>query len=179
MNVLVTGGAGFIGSHLVERLLKEGTNVRIIDNLSTGKIQNIVPFMDRIEFIHADLLDEDARKKALDDIEIVFHQAAIPSVPRSISDPIENHTNGAHATLLLLESIRHSSVRRIIFAASSSAYGDNSSLYKYESMLPQPLSPYAATKVACEYYMSAFSHCYDIDTVSLRYFNVFGPRQDP
>jgi UDP-glucose 4-epimerase len=179
MNVLVTGGAGFIGSHLVERLLQEGAKVRVLDNLSTGRAENLAPFNRRIEFINADLLDDGAHNQAVQDVEVIFHQAAIPSVPRSVANPVETHLNGAHATLLLLESARQHNVRRLVFAASSSAYGEKEVLPKDEAMIPEPISPYAATKVACEYYLRAFARCYDLDTVSLRYFNIFGPRQDP
>lgn len=179
MKVLVTGGAGFIGSHLVERLLKEGAKVRVIDNLSTGRVENLAPFRERIEFINADLRDDDARHRAVEDVDVIFHEAAIPSVPRSVANPVETHLNGAHATLLLLDSARRNNVRRLVFAASSSAYGEKDVLPEHEAMLPEPISPYAATKVACEYYLRAFARCYDLDTVSLRYFNIFGPRQDP
>jgi UDP-glucose 4-epimerase len=179
MHVLVTGGAGFIGSHLVERLLTEGAKVRVIDNLSTGRAENLAPFRERIEFISADLLDDDARRRAVEGVEVIFHEAAIASVPRSVATPVESHLNGAHATLLLLESARQHRVRRLVFAASSSAYGEKEILPKDEAMIPDPVSPYAATKVACEYYLRAFARCYDLDTVSLRYFNIFGPRQDP
>lgn len=179
MRVLITGGAGFIGSHLAERLLREGAEVRVLDNLSTGREDNMASFRDHVEFIPGDLLDDDARRRAVDDVEVVFHEAAVPSVPRSVANPLENHLNGAHATILLLESARTNAVRRMVFAASAAAYGDNESLPKTEDMIPKPVSPYAATKMACEHYLSAFARCYDIDTVSLRYFNVFGPRQDP
>jgi UDP-glucose 4-epimerase len=180
VNVLVTGGAGFIGSHLVERLLAEhGVAVRVIDNLSTGRIENIQPFLPRIEFIQADLLDDDARARAVRDIDVIFHEAAIPSVPRSVDDPVTTHKSGVHATLLLLDTARRQKVRRFVFAGSSSAYGDTEVLPKHESFLPRPLSPYAASKLACEYYLQSFARCYPMDTVTLRYFNIFGPRQDP
>jgi UDP-glucose 4-epimerase len=179
MNVLITGGAGFIGSHLAERALAEGATVRVLDNLSTGRAENLAPFSGRIEFIEADLQDDEARERAVKGVDVVFHQAAIPSVPRSIDRPVESHLSGAHATLLLLDSARRSGVRRVVFAASSSAYGDKEVLPKEESMLPEPISPYGASKVACEQYVRAFARCYDLDAVSLRYFNIFGPRQDP
>lgn len=181
MRALVTGGAGFIGSHLVEQLLAEPDVllVRVVDDYVTGKRGNIEPFVEQIDLIEGDLVDDGVREQAVRDIDVVFHQAAIPSVPRSIDDPVGAHRNGVHATLLLLDSARRANVKRFVFAGSSSAYGDTPRLPKQEAMLPSPLSPYAATKAACELYLRAFAQCYSIDTVSLRYFNVFGPRQDP
>lgn len=181
MKALVTGGAGFIGSHLIEQLLREPDieHVRAIDNFSTGRLQNIEPFRSRIEFLEGNLLDDEIREQAVHGMDVVFHQAAIPSVPRSIDDPFAAHLNGVHATVLLLESARRAGVRRLVFAGSSSAYGETPRLPKHEGMPPQPLSPYAATKVACEQYLRVYALCYPLDTVCLRYFNVFGPRQDP
>jgi len=179
MNVLVTGGAGFVGSHLVEQLCREGETVRVVDNLSTGNPQNLKPFLNQIEFIQGDLLDETVRERAVVGVDVIFHEAAIPSVPRSVKNPVESHLHGAHLTLLLLDAARRHKVRRLIFAGSSSAYGDTVTLPKVESMLPQPLSPYAASKLAAEYYALVFAQCYELDTVVLRYFNVYGPRQDP
>jgi UDP-glucose 4-epimerase len=181
MKVLVTGGAGFIGSHLVERLLNEPTvtGVRVADNLATGRRENIQPFLDRIEFIEGDLGDENVRARAVTGVEVIFHEAAIPSVPRSVEAPVENHLNGAHLTLLMLDSARRHNVRRFIYAGSSSAYGESERLPKVEDMAPAPLSPYAASKLAGEHYVAAFAKCYALDAVTLRYFNVFGPRQDP
>ena len=180
MRALVTGGAGFIGSHLIEALLADPrvTAVRAADNLATGKIANIRPFLDRIDFIQGDLLDAAVREKAVDGIDVIFHEAAIPSVPRSVQDPIASHLAGDHLTLLLLDSARMAGVGRLIYAGSSSAYGDTEVLPKVETMAPNPRSPYAVSKLAGEYYAAVFARCYAIDTVTLRYFNVFGPRQD-
>jgi UDP-glucose 4-epimerase len=179
MKVLVTGGAGFIGSHLVERLVGEPDvqSVRVVDNFSTGDCQNLQPFMSRIELIEGNLVETDVRERAVRGIDVIFHEAAIPSVTRSVEHPAETHWNGAHLTMGLLESARRSGVRRLVFAASSSSYGETPELPKHEDMPPRPLSPYAATKVACEQYVRAYAKCYALDTVSLRYFNVFGPRQ--
>lgn len=182
MNVLVTGGAGFIGSHLVERLVAESgpaISVRVVDNLLTGRLENLRPFRDRIEFIQGDVADEAVRERAVRDVEVIFHQAAVPSVPRSVKNPVESHLHGVHATLLLLDSARRHRVRRLVYAGSSSAYGGAAVLPSHPGQLPRPASPYAATKLAGEYYLHAFAQCYDLDTVTLRYFNIFGPRQDP
>ena len=182
MNVLVTGGAGFIGSHLVERLVAEsgaGISVRVVDNLCTGKLENIRPFLPRIEFIQGDLLDEDVRERAARDVEVIFHLAALPSVPRSVANPVPSHLHGVHAALLLLDAARRHKVRRFIYAGSSSVYGDTETLPRHEDLPPRPLSPYAVSKLAGEYYLRAFARCYGMDTVTLRYFNIFGPRQDP
>lgn len=179
MNVLVTGGAGFIGSHIVEFLLQEGGHaIRVADNLSSGRLENIQPFLNRIDFLQGELLDENVRTRALRDIEVVIHLAARPSVPYSIKNPLDSHLSGAHLTLMLLNSARNS-VRRFIYSGSSSAYGNVGTLPAREDSLPSPLSPYAASKLAGENYVSSFARCYGIDTVVLRYFNVFGPRQDP
>jgi UDP-glucose 4-epimerase len=181
MRVLITGGAGFIGSHLVEQLLHEPgvALVRVADNFSTGARTNLEPFLDRIELIEGDLALDQVRETAVRGVDVIFHEAAIPSVPRSVEDPLEAHRNGAQVTALLAESARRAGVRRLVFAASSSAYGDSPHLPKHEDLAPTPLSPYAATKVACEQILCAYARCYPIDTVSLRYFNIFGPRQDP
>jgi nucleoside-diphosphate-sugar epimerase len=181
MRVLVTGGAGFIGSHLIENFLKEPdiSFIRVVDNYFTGKRENLEPFLSHIECIEGDLLQDTVREQVVQGIDVIFHEAAIPSVSRSVEAPIEAHANGSHLTVLLLESARRAGVRRVVFAGSSSVYGDTLQLPKSEDMLPTPLSPYAATKLACELYAHAFARCYPIDTVTLRYFNVFGPRQDP
>lgn len=178
-NVLVTGGAGFIGSNLADELIRQGSRVRIIDNLSTGFRENLDEISGDFEFIEGDLNDADLLAKALQDIEIVFHQAALPSVPRSVADPVETHNACVNATFNLLVKSRDAGVRRVIYAASSSAYGDQPTLPKVETMRPEPLSPYAAAKLMGEHYCSVFTRVYGLETIALRYFNVFGPRQNP
>lgn len=178
-NVLVTGGAGFIGSNLADELIRQGSRVRIIDNLSTGFRENLDEISGDFEFIEGDLNDSDLLAKALQDIEIVFHQAALPSVPRSVADPVETHNACVNATFNLLVKSRDAGVRRVIYAASSSAYGDQPTLPKVETMRPEPLSPYAAAKLMGEHYCSVFTRVYGLETIALRYFNVFGPRQNP
>ncbi len=177
--VLVTGGAGFIGSHLVRRLLADGNRVRVIDNLSTGYHYNLSEVINDIEFIEGDLCSEKDSKRAVSDIEIIFHQAAIPSVPRSIQEPVSSVTNNVIGTTILLNAAVQAGVHRVVYAASSSAYGNNQAVKKTESLLPAPLSPYAVGKLTGEYLLQAFHHCYGIETVGTRYFNVFGERQDP
>jgi len=177
--VLVTGGAGFIGSHIAAAMATNGARVRVIDDLSTGHQENIDEIGGKIDFIQASLNDHDATRRALEDVELVFHEAAIPSVPRSINDPLETHVACVDATLALLLASRERGVRRIIYAASSSAYGDQPALPKHEDMRPDPLSPYAVAKLVGEYYCQTFTRVYGLETISLRYFNVFGPRQDP
>ncbi len=179
MKYLVTGGAGFIGSHLTESLVSQGETVRVLDNLSTGSTENFAEFRDGIEFIQADLQDADAVRKALQGIEVVFHQAALASVPRSVANPVETHGACVTGTVVLLDEARKAGVRRVVYAASSSAYGNSPIMPKQEKQHLEPASPYAAAKLAGELYMEAFARCYDIETVRLRYFNVFGPRQDP
>ena len=176
---LVTGGAGFIGSNLADELIRRGARVRIIDNLSTGFRENLEEISGAFEFIEGDLNDDRALAAALEDVEIVFHQAALPSVPRSVENPIETHEACATATLRLLTGAKESGVRRLVYAASSSAYGDQETLPKIETMRADPLSPYAAAKLMGEYYCSVFHRIYGLETFSLRYFNVFGPRQNP
>ncbi|HBB96065.1 MAG TPA: LPS biosynthesis protein WbpP, partial [Blastocatellia bacterium] len=173
-----TGGAGFIGSHVARALVEQGVRVRIIDNLSTGYLDNIAE-VGEVDFINASINDNDALKRALEDVEIVFHQAAIPSVPRSINYPIETHDASVNGTFSLLLAARDCKVRRVVYAASSSVYGDQAESPKRETMRPDPLSPYAVAKLVGEYYCQVFTRSYGLETVSLRYFNVFGPRQDP
>jgi len=175
---LVTGGAGFIGSNLVEALVKRGQRLRVIDNFSTGNRENLKDVWSQIDFQQVDLLDEAALKKACEGVDTIFHQAAIPSVPRSVADPITTHRSNTDGTLNLLVAARDARVRRIIYAASSSAYGDTPTLPKDEEMLPSPISPYAVQKLASELYMTSFNRVYELETVSLRYFNIFGPKQD-
>jgi nucleoside-diphosphate-sugar epimerase len=176
---LVTGGAGFIGSHIASALTAAGARVRIIDDLSTGYRENIEEIGGDLEFIHASLADEKSLRKALAGVELVFHEAAIPSVPRSIEDPRQTHIASVDSTFSLLLASRDMKVRRVVYAASSSAYGDQPALPKVETMLPEPLSPYAVAKLVGEHYCQVFTRVYGLETVSLRYFNVFGPRQDP
>ena len=176
---VVTGGAGFIGSHLAAGLAASGARVRIIDDLSTGHRENIEEIGGNIDFIQGSVADEQLLKKALDGVELVFHEAAIPSVPRSVESPRETHIASVDGTFSLLLAARERGVRRVVYAASSSAYGDQPTLPKTEQMSPDPLSPYAVAKLVGEYYCRAFTRVYGLETVSLRYFNVFGPRQDP
>jgi nucleoside-diphosphate-sugar epimerase len=176
---LVTGGAGFIGSHLVEALVKRGETVRVIDNFSTGSPANLAPHADKITLFEADIRHLEALRPALAGVDYVLHQAAIPSVPRSVADPLLTHEACATGTLNLLIAARDAGVKRFVYAASSSAYGDIDGEYKVETMPPHPLSPYAVAKLIGEQYCAVFNHIYGLPTVALRYFNVFGPRQDP
>ena len=176
---VVTGGAGFIGSHLVEALLREGLAVRVVDDFSSGKLDNLANYSGRIGVIQADLANFADCERAAKGATFVFHLAAIPSVPRSIVEPLASHASGPTATLNMLEASRRAGVRRFLFAASSSAYGDTEVLPKHEDMLPRPLSPYAAGKLAGEHYVRAYAQSMGLDGASLRYFNIFGPRQDP
>ncbi len=177
--VLVTGGAGFIGSNLADGLIDAGAKVVVIDNFVTGFRENLDEIRGDFEFVEADLNDSDIVSKAIQDVEIVFHQAALPSVPRSVDSPRETHDACVNATFNLLIHAKDAGVRRFVYAASSSAYGDQKILPKVETMRPQPLSPYAAAKLMGEHYCAVFSHVYGLETMSLRYFNVFGPRQNP
>lgn len=179
MNVLVTGGAGFIGSHLVRRLLNEGHNVRVLDNLSTGYLENLAEVLADIELIEGDICSPDVVRLAATGTDIIFHQAALPSVPRSIEDPVQSIRNNLIGTTELLNAAVKCRVRRVIYAASSSAYGDSPEAIKVETLLPETLSPYAVGKLAGEYLLQAFYHSYGLETVGIRYFNVFGERQDP
>lgn len=176
---LVTGGAGFIGSHIAATIAASGARVRVLDDLSTGYAENLEEIGGRIEFVRASILDPEALKRALAGVEVVFHEAAIPSVPRSIENPAETHRACVEATFALLVAAREAGVRRLVYAASSSAYGDQPTLPKVEDMRPDPLSPYAAAKLVGEYYCQVWARSYGFETLALRYFNVFGPRQDP
>lgn len=176
---LVTGGAGFIGSHIVEALVNAGEQVRVIDNFATGRPANLAPFRDRITFYEVDITDRAALDEPFAGVDYVLHQAAIPSVPRSVDDPIGTHAANVNGTLHVLDAARHAGVKRVVYAASSSAYGEIEGEYKNEDMTPGPLSPYAVAKLAGEHYCRAFHEVYGLETVALRYFNVFGPRQDP
>lgn len=179
--VLVTGGAGFIGSHITQRLLSNGARVRVLDNLSTGHRENLEEISGGrdLDFVEGSIIDAAALKRALDGVELVYHQAAIPSVPRSVANPLETHDACVNGTFMVLDAARQSGVRRVVYAASSSAYGDQPTLPKEEEMRPDPLSPYAVAKLTGEYYCQVFTRAYGLETVALRYFNVFGPRQDP
>jgi nucleoside-diphosphate-sugar epimerase len=175
---LITGIAGFIGSSLARAVLAKGDEVRGVDNFSTGKHENINEICDRIDLREIDLLDLNSLKDACRDVDFVLHQAAIPSVPRSIHDPLESNRANVGGTVNLLVAARDARVKRVVYAASSSAYGDSPALPKHEEMIPNPISPYAVAKLAGEYYMKSFYRCYGLETVSLRYFNIFGPHQD-
>ncbi|MGB9179771.1 MAG: SDR family oxidoreductase [Pyrinomonadaceae bacterium] len=177
--VLVTGGAGFIGSHIAAAFAASGARVRVIDDLSTGHVENLEEIGGSVDFVKASLTDEAATRRALEDVELVFHEAAIPSVPRSVDNPQETHHACVDGTFSLLVGAREQNVRRVVYAASSSAYGDQPTMPKKEEMRPEPLSPYAVAKLVGEYYCQVFTRTYSLETVCLRYFNVFGPRQDP
>src|SRR5271154_5498237 len=176
---LITGIAGFIGSSLARAVLAQGDQVRGIDNLSTGKLENLAAIREQIDFRQADLLDLDAVREACSGVDYVFHEAAIPSVPRSVLDPLESNRANVDATVNLLVAARDAKVKRVVYAASSSAYGDTPTLPKHEDMKPSPISPYAVAKLASENFMASLYLCYGLETLSPRYFNLFGPRQDP
>lgn len=176
---LVTGGAGFIGSHIAEALVKRGDRVRVLDNLSTGYQQNLAGFANHVEFLEGDIRDEAIVEKAVAGVDFVYHQAALASVPRSVKRPLDTNAACVTGTLNVLDKARQAGVQRVIYAASSSAYGDQPFSSKREIDLPSPRSPYAVAKLAGEYYCHAFFHTYGLETVCIRYFNVFGPRQDP
>jgi UDP-glucose 4-epimerase len=176
---LVTGGAGFIGSHVATALAERGQRVRVLDNLISGHRSNLAHLRDRVEFVESDLVNRADVERALAGVDVVFHQAALASVPRSVERPLDTNAACVTGTVNLLDAARQAGVRRIVFAASSSAYGDQVTPSKSEDLMPAPLSPYAAAKLAGEFYCQAFTSTYGLETVALRYFNVFGPRQDP
>jgi nucleoside-diphosphate-sugar epimerase len=179
--VCVTGGTGFIGGHLVDALVSLGASVRVIDDLSNSTLEHLAGLIElepeRVRFVHGSVLDDEAVKEAVDGCQCVFHLAAVGSVPKSIEEPQRTWSVNATGTLRVLQAARRAGVQRLVFAASSSAYGDQPTLPKVETMTPQPLSPYAASKLAGESLLSVWAHCYNLSTVSVRYFNVFGPRQ--
>ncbi|MHC4659970.1 MAG: SDR family oxidoreductase [Planctomycetota bacterium] len=176
---LVTGGAGFIGSNICSNLISQGCFVRVVDNLLTGKKSNLADIIDRIEFIEADMGNERIAREAMKDIDVVLHQGALPSVPRSIDDPAATHKHCVDATFTLLLAARDARIKRFVYASSSSAYGDTPTLPKVETMPAKPLSPYAVGKLVGEHYCTVFYNVFGLETISLRYFNVFGPHQDP
>jgi UDP-glucose 4-epimerase len=176
---LVTGGAGFIGSSIAEALLSAGDTVRILDDFSSGRRENVQSLPGRHELIEGTIVDPETVTRAMHGVEVVFHEAAIPSVFRSVEEPRATMLAGVQGTTVVLDAARRAGVRRVVFAASSSAYGETPTLPKVETMVPQPLSPYAVSKLTCEQLLRVFSALYGLETVSLRYFNVFGPRQDP
>ena len=179
MRALVTGGAGFIGSHLAEALAAQGHEVRVLDDFSSGRAANLAGFRDQLDVLEGDLRDGALIARAVEGTEVVFHEAAVPSVPRSVAEPLRTNDVNVNGTLGLLEAAREAGVRRVVFAASSSAYGDTPVLPKVETMPPTPLSPYALQKLAGEQYCKLYHELYGLETVALRYFNVFGPRQNP
>jgi UDP-glucose 4-epimerase len=179
VTVLVTGGGGFIGSHLVERLLSDGHDVRVLDNFATGKRENVLEWADHVELVEGDMRSYERVHTAVRGCELVLHQAALPSVPRSVQDPLTSSEVNITGTLNVLLAARDEGVRRVVFASSSSIYGANPELPKREDLLPLPMSPYAVAKLAGEGYCRSFHEVFGIETVALRYFNVFGPRQDP
>jgi len=176
---LITGGAGFIGSNLVRYILAKGHGVVVLDNFATGKRENLTEIAGRITLIEGDVRDRAAVDRAVAGCAAVFHEAALGSVPRSVEDPATSHDVNVNGTITVLESARAAGVKRVMFAASSSAYGNRAESPKHEGMVPMPISPYAASKIACEAYLQAYAASFGMETVALRYFNVFGPRQDP
>ena len=176
---LVTGGAGFIGSNIVDELLRRGESVRVLDNLSTGRAENLAAVRDRIMWCEADIRDLAQIRPCFEGVGCVIHLAALPSVPRSIQDPLTSNAVNIDGTLNVLVTAREAGVKRVVFAASSSAYGDNPALPRVETHEPRPLSPYALTKLAGEHYCRIFTRLFGLETVALRYFNIFGPRQNP
>jgi len=176
---LVTGGAGFIGSHIVEELVARGSRVRVLDDFSTGRRSNLGPWLDRIELIEADIRDIAAVRAAMAGVTFVLHQAALPSVPRSVQDPVTSNEVNVTGTVNVLWAAKEAGVKRVVYAASSSCYGNVKVDVKHEGLKPEPASPYAVSKLAGEHYCRAFHDVYGLETVALRYFNVFGPRQDP
>jgi len=176
---LITGIGGFIGSSLARAILARGEQVRGVDNFSTGNRKNIAELLDRIDFRETDILDPDGMHKACAGVDYVLHQAAIPSVPKSVLDPLASNRANLDGTVNVLVAARDAKVKRVVFAASSSVYGETPTLPKRESMTPDPISPYAVAKLASEHYLISFYRCYQLETVALRYFNIFGPRQDP
>lgn len=179
MKFLVTGGAGFIGSNIVGALLEKGHSVRILDNFSTGRRENINDFKTDVDLVEGDIRSYHIVKQAVSGIEVILHEAALPSVPRSINDPITSNEVNVGGTLNILDAAKDAGVRRVVFASSSSIYGDNPELPKHEAMTPKPLSPYAVSKLTGEHYLRVFNKLYGLETIALRYFNVFGPKQDP
>jgi UDP-N-acetylglucosamine 4-epimerase len=176
---MVTGGAGFIGSHIATALVERGETVRIVDNFSTGSRANIAHLAGRVDVREISINDLDGVREAMKGVDYVLHQAALPSVPRSVDDPVTTHHECTTGTLYVLLTARDAGVKRVVYAASSSAYGDTESQFKHEDMAPRPISPYAVAKLAGEMYCQSFTRVYGLETVALRYFNVFGPRQDP
>jgi UDP-glucose 4-epimerase len=179
MKALVTGGAGFIGSHIAERLVRSGHEVVVLDNFTSGKRQNLASFESDVRVLEGDIRDPEHVARAAEGCDVIFHEAAIVSVPYSVDHPLETHDVNILGTLRVLEAARAAKVRRVVFASSAAIYGDEPTLPKVETMLPSPIAPYGVEKVTAEHYLRAYSVLYGVETVALRYFNVFGPRQDP
>ena len=179
MRYLITGGAGFIGSHIVDALVEEGHEVVVLDDLSSGHKKNLSEVWNKIKFVEGDIRDPETCIKAAEGCDGIFHEAALVSVPDSINRPRDNHDINITGTLNILEAARQQGVKRVVFASSAAIYGDNPELPKREDMLPEPKSPYALAKLTGEYYLKVYAECFGLETVALRYFNVFGPRQDP